>query len=70
MLGFLYSGTSLHLYDYIITVPATFCWSLDMGGMTEITSYSNIFLMEIFSVIGRFTLSCSMLKTMFSVSKK
>jgi hypothetical protein len=32
VLGFLCSGTSLHMCDYIITVPAMFCWSLDMDG--------------------------------------
>ena len=58
VLGFPYSGTSLHLCDYIITVPATFCWSLDMDG-TGRNCYSSIFLMERFSVIGRFTPSCS-----------
>jgi len=38
--------------------------------LAEITCYSSIFLMERFSVIGRFTLSCSVLKTVFSVSEK
>ena len=38
--------------------------------LAEFTSYGSIFLMERFSVIGRFTVGCSMLKTLFSVSKK
>ena len=36
VLGFVDSVTSLHLCDYIITVPATFCWSLDMDGTGRI----------------------------------
>jgi hypothetical protein len=38
--------------------------------LAEIISYHSIFLMRRFSVIGRFTLSCSVLESMFSVSKE
>ena len=38
--------------------------------LAEIICYGSVFHMDRFSVIGRFKLSCSVLKSMFSVSEE